>query len=167
MGLSEGRVKELEELSGKLRKELIEILYGIQTGHPGGSLSATEIITTLYQEKIWVETEKAVFAAALLLSEQGISARVVDIHTIKPLDETLILECAEKCGCILTVEEHSVYGGLGSAVCEVVSSQSPALVDRMGLSDFSESGAYEELLMKAQLDSRSILLRADRLVQRK
>ena len=105
--------------------------------------------------------------AALLLSEQGISSRVVDIHTICPLDEELIVDCVRKCGCILTVEEHSVYGGLGSAVSEVVSSQCPAPVERMGLTDFSESGAYEELIANAGLDARSIAARAQKIIGRK
>ena len=104
--------------------------------------------------------------AALLLSEQGISSRVVDIHTIRPLDEELIVDCVRKCGCILTVEEHSVYGGLGSAVSEVVSSQCPAPVERMGLTDFSESGAYEELIANAGLDARSIAARAQKIIGR-
>ncbi|SCW52642.1 transketolase [Ruminococcaceae bacterium YRB3002] len=79
--------------------------------------------------------------AAEILASEGINARVIDIHTIKPLDEDLILDAASDCKCILTVEEHSVIGGLGSAVAELVSSKLPVPVIRHGVNDtFGRSG---------------------------
>lgn len=85
--------------------------------------------------------------AAELLAGEGIEVSVVDMHTIKPLDEELIIRKAEETGAILTVEEHSIIGGLGSAVCETVSEKCPVPVKRMGINDvFGQSGTPEELL---------------------
>ena len=82
-------------------------------------------------------------AAAELLEAKGIQARVVDMHTIKPIDEELIIECARETGAIVTVEEHSVCGGLGSAVAEVLAEHMPVPMTRIGATDFAESGDYE------------------------
>ena len=90
------------------------------------------------------------------LQKKGISVRVVDIHTVKPIDRDLILDCASVCGAIITAEEHSVCGGLGSAVVEVLSETNPVLVERIGLSAFSESGEYEQLLKREGLDAETI-----------
>lgn len=87
-------------------------------------------------------------AAAELLEAKGIQARVVDMHTIKPIDRDLIVACAEETGAIVTVEEHSVYGGLGSAVAEVLAENAPVPMTRIGATDFAESGDYEQLLVK-------------------
>ena len=105
--------------------------------------------------------------AAEILNQEGISAQVVDMHTISPIDRALVIECAEKCGCILTVEEHSPIGGLGSAVCETLSGQKPVLVDRIGISNFSESGGYEEILDKAGLSPSKIAARGKKLFYQK
>ena len=86
-------------------------------------------------------------AAAELLGQEGISARVLDIHTIKPLDAGLILDAARETGCIVTSEEHSVIGGLGEAVCALVSRALPVPVIRHGVEDaFGRSGKAEEVL---------------------
>lgn len=91
--------------------------------------------------------------AAEKLAEEGISAEVINIHTIKPLDEDLIIASAGKTGKVVTVEEHSVIGGLGSAVCEALSAKAPARVFRIGIQDvYGESGPAEELLAKYRLD---------------
>ena len=85
--------------------------------------------------------------AAEELARQGLQAAVVDMHTIKPLDRDLVLEEARRSGAILTVEEHSIIGGLGSAVCEVVSENYPVPVKRMGIEDqFGQSGNPDELM---------------------
>ena len=105
--------------------------------------------------------------AARLLQDRGYSARVIDMHTVKPLDKDLILDSIQKCGCLLTIEEHSISGGLGSAVCEVASLDSPALVARMGICEFSQSGAYEQLLKHSQLDAGSIAARAEQVIRHK
>lgn len=79
--------------------------------------------------------------AAKLLESEGISVRVVDMFTIKPLDEALVIDCVKKTGAIVTAENHSVYGGLGSAVSEVLSEQYPAPLIRVGVKDeFGEVG---------------------------
>ncbi len=95
--------------------------------------------------------------AAKLLKEQGISAEVVNIHTIKPIDQELIIKEAEKTGKIVTVEEHSVIGGLGSAVAEVLSEHCPTKMLRIGVKDvYGESGPAVDLLHKYQLDGQGI-----------
>ena len=85
--------------------------------------------------------------AAELLAAEGISARVIDMHTIKPLDEELVLKAAKETGCIVTSEEHSVIGGLGGAVCELLSEKCPVPVVRHGVNDeFGRSGTYSATL---------------------
>ena len=81
----------------------------------------------------------------------------MNIHTIKPLDEELILEAAKETGKVVTVEEHSVIGGLGSAVCDVLSEKLPTPVLKIGVMDvFGESGPAKELIKKYGLDAESI-----------
>ena len=95
--------------------------------------------------------------AAEKLAEQGIDAQLINIHTIKPLDEELVIAAAKKTGRIFTVEEHSVIGGLGAAVCECLSEHYPAKVTRIGVKDvFGESGPAKELLHKYELDAEGI-----------
>lgn len=95
--------------------------------------------------------------AAKRLAEDGINARVINIHTIKPLDEELIIKAAKETGKIFTVEEHSVIGGLGSAVCDVVCAVHPVPVIKLGMQDvFGESGPATELLKKYKLDEEGI-----------
>ena len=85
--------------------------------------------------------------AADLLEAEGISARVIDMHTIKPLDEELVLKAARETGCIVTSEEHSVIGGLGAAVCEFLSGTYPVPVVRHGVNDqFGRSGSANAVL---------------------
>ena len=96
-------------------------------------------------------------AAAEKLAADGIDARVINIHTIKPLDEELIIKAAEETGRIVTVEEHSIIGGLGSAVCETLAGVSPVKVDRIGIRDtFGESGPAVQLLEKYGLNADGI-----------
>ena len=85
--------------------------------------------------------------AADILAAEGIEARVVDVHTIKPLDEAEVLAAAGDCGCIVTAEEHNVVGGLGSAVAEVLARKSPCRMAMIGVQDvFGQSGTPAELL---------------------
>ena len=94
--------------------------------------------------------------AAEMLAKDGVNAKVVNIHTIKPLDEELILEAAKETGKVVTVEEHSVIGGLGSAVCDVLSEKLPTPVLKIGVMDvFGESGPAKELIKKYGLDAES------------
>ena len=95
--------------------------------------------------------------AAKKLAADGISAKVINIHTIKPLDEELIIAAAKETGKVVTVEEHSVIGGLGSAVCDVLSKKAPTKVLKIGMNDmFGESGPAKVLLAKYELDANGI-----------
>ena len=95
--------------------------------------------------------------AAKLLEKDGIDAAVINMHTIKPLDEQAVISAAKNTSKIVTVEEHSVIGGLGSAICDVVAEKAPAKVLKIGINDvFGESGAATELIKKYGLDSESI-----------
>ncbi len=96
-------------------------------------------------------------AAAEMLAADGIDAKVINIHTIKPLDEELIIAAAKETGKVVTVEEHSVIGGLGSAVCDVLSAKAPTTVLKIGVNDtFGESGPAVKLLEKYGLDAKGI-----------
>ena len=96
-------------------------------------------------------------AAAELLAKDGIDAKVINIHTIKPLDEDLIVKAAKETGKVFTVDEHSVIGGLGSAVCDCLSEKAPTKVVKIGVNDvYGESGPAVELVKKYGLDSEGI-----------
>lgn len=96
-------------------------------------------------------------AAAEMLAKDGIDAEVINIHTIKPLDEDLIVASAKKTGKVVTVEEHSVIGGLGGAVAECLSEKAPTRMLRIGMNDvFGESGTAVALLHKYGLDAEGI-----------
>ena len=93
-----------------------------------------------------------------LLKEKGINVRVIDIHTIKPIDKALIIKCAKETKRIITIEDHNIIGGLGSAVCEVLSEEYPIKVERMGIPDcFGRSGKAEELLHYYKIDCNAIV----------
>lgn len=95
--------------------------------------------------------------AADKLAADGISAKVINIHTIKPLDEELVVAAAKETGKVVTVEEHSVIGGLGSAVCDCLSQKAPTPVLKIGVNDvFGESGPAVKLIAKYGLDAESI-----------
>ena len=95
--------------------------------------------------------------AAEKLAADGIDARVINIHTIKPIDKDILIKAAKETKKIFTVEEHSVIGGLGSAVCDVLCENAPAPVYKIGMRDrFGESGPAVELLHKYQLDAEGI-----------
>lgn len=95
--------------------------------------------------------------AAKMLAEQGIDAQLINIHTVKPIDEELVIAAAKKTGRIFTVEEHSIIGGLGAAVSEVLGEYYPTKITRIGVRDvFGESGPAKELLHKYELDAGGI-----------
>ena len=102
------------------------------------------------------------------LAKEGINARVINIHTIKPIDEELIIKAAKETGVIVTAEEHSIIGGLGSAVAEVVSENCPVPVLRVGVKDtFGESGKPNELLEKYGLTSNDIVNKVKEVIKLK
>ena len=106
--------------------------------------------------------------AAELLAADGISAAVVNISTIKPLDNALITEMAQKTGAVVTAEEHNIYGGLGSAVAEVLVETCPVPMARVGVEDkFGESGLPDELLEKYGLTAANIAAKAKAVVAKK
>ena len=95
--------------------------------------------------------------AGKALKEAGISARIINMATIKPLDEELVLKAAQECGKIITCEEHSVIGGLGSAVCDALAEKCPVPVRKVGVNDvFGESGPAVDLLAKYGLDAAGV-----------
>ena len=106
--------------------------------------------------------------AADSLKKDGIKARVVNIHTIKPIDVEMIKKCVAETGAIVTVEEHSIFGGLGASVAEVLVQHAPAPLEMVGLNDvFAESGDYEKLLEKYGLCPANIINKARAAIKRK
>lgn len=106
--------------------------------------------------------------AARLLADEGIKVTVVDMHTIKPIDEELIIRLARTTGAILTAEEHTVLGGLGSAVAEVTAAQYPVLVERLGINDqFGQSGTPDQLLEHYGLTVQEIVNKLHLLLKKK
>ncbi len=106
--------------------------------------------------------------AADSLSEKGIQATVIDMHTIKPLDSELVDKVAERCGAIVTAEDHSVIGGLGGAVAEHLSASSCTPLERVGVHDrFGESGQADEMLELMELSAPHIAKAAERAIHRK
>ena len=106
--------------------------------------------------------------AAEMLEKKGISARVLNVHTIKPIDEAAIIKAAKECGAIVTAEEHQLFGGFGSAVAEVLVKNSPVPVEMVGIKDtFGESGSPAELMGHFHLKDADIALAAEKVLKRK
>ncbi len=92
------------------------------------------------------------------LKEKGIDVRVIDVHTIKPLDEEMVLKCAKETKRLISIEDHSILGGMGSAIAEVLTDSYPIKLERMGVNDkFGKSGKAEELLKYFEIDSTAIV----------
>ncbi len=106
--------------------------------------------------------------AAKALAEEGISAEVINIHTIKPLDNKAILDAAAKTQCVVTAEEHQMNGGLGDSICQLLSRYNPLPVEMVAVDDsFGESGTPEELLEKYGLGIKDVIAAAKRAISRK
>ncbi len=106
--------------------------------------------------------------AAEQLKTKGIMARVINIHTIKPIDRELLIRCAQETGAVVTAEEHNVLGGLGSAVSEVLAEEYPVPIEFVGIRDtFAESGDYELLLEKYGLSVDNIVNKVNKVMKRK
>lgn len=127
-------------------KQHFEFGKGIQIGDgTDGTIIATGV------------TVSEALKAQELLKQKNIHVRVVDIHTIKPIDVELIVKCAKETKKIITVEDHNIIGGLGSTVCEVLSENYPVKVERLGIQDtFGRSGKAEELLHYFEIDAEAI-----------
>ncbi len=112
---------------------------------------------------VWIALE-----AASELAVQGVSAEVINIHTIKPLDEDAVLQSVLKTGCAVTAEEHSIFGGLGDSIASCLSARQPAPVEMVAVRDhFGESGKPMELLAKYGLDTPDVVSAALRVMERK
>lgn len=106
--------------------------------------------------------------AAHALEAKGISAEVINIHTIKPLDEEAIVKSAKKTGCVVTAEEHQIIGGLGSVVAQCLAQHCPSPIEFVGVNDsFGESGKPADLMKKYGLDAENIVLAAERAIAKK
>ena len=154
-------VKEISKISGPVYLRLCRlatpVIYdenqsfefgkGVQIGE---GTDATIIATGVtVSEALKAQEELAI---------KGVNVRVVDIHTIKPIDRELIIKCAKETKKIITVEDHNVIGGLGSSVCEVLSTEYPKKVIRLGINDtFGKSGKAEELMSYFKIDSNAII----------
>ena len=132
-------------------KTKFEIGKGIQIGNgTDGTIFATGI------------TVAEALTAQEILKNKGIDVRVVDIHTIKPIDEELIIKCAKETKKLVSVEDHSVIGGVGSAISEVLTDKYPKKIVRMGIEDtFGKSGRAEDLMKYYGIDSNSIVEEMD------
>jgi len=112
---------------------------------------------------VWLAIE-----AEAMLTEKGISAEVINIHTIKPLDVEAILSSAQKTGCVVTCEEHQINGGLGDSVAQVLSRFHPTPIEMVGVNDsFGESGTPTQLLAKYGLSKENIVAAAEKVIKRK
>ena len=129
------------------KNQKFEFGKGIQIGE---GTDATVIATGLCVSEALKAKEE--------LEKEGINIRVVDIHTIKPIDKELIVKCAKETKRIITIEEHNIIGGLGTAVCEVLSEEYPTKVTRLGINDrFGISAPAKELVPYFKLDANSII----------
>ena len=112
------------------------------------------------------DTVRLAIQAAEALAEKGIEARVYDFHTIKPLDEAVVNACIDEIGKIITVEDHNILNGLGSAVCELVAEAGKGKVKRIGIQDqFGQSAPYERLLAMNGVTVENIVAEAEKLVR--
>ena len=114
-----------------------------------------------------IMTSKALVATNILV-DQGIDVRLIHLHTIKPIDSEILIEAAQETRCILTVENHSIVGGLGGAVSEVLSENYPTLIKRIGIKDtFGESGSLNDLFYKYGLTAENIAKEAKEIIKKK
>tara|TARA_S200000501_G_C20819056_1_gene741949 strand:- start:775 stop:1725 length:951 start_codon:yes stop_codon:yes gene_type:complete len=126
-------------------------------------ISGTDVTIIAYGHMVW----KSIEAEAILQAE-GISVEVINMHTIKPLDERAILNAAKKTGCIVTAEEHNINGGLGESVARVLGQNEPCPQEFVAVNDsFGESGTPDQLLEKYGLSTDNIILAAKRAISRK
>ena len=106
--------------------------------------------------------------AAKKLEAEDISAEIINIHTIKPLDTKTILQSAEKTGCVVTAEEHMLNGGLGESIAQLLSRNNPTPIEMIGVNDcFGESGKPMELMQKYGLTANDIVIASKKAISRK
>jgi transketolase len=125
--------------------------------------SGTDVSIFCTGHMVWKSIE-----AVKILEAQGISVDLINIHTIKPLDNEAILNSVSKTKCVVTAEEHNMYGGLGDSICQLLASKNPTPVEIVAVKDsFGESGKPEELLVKYGLDTPDVVNAALRVLKRK
>ena len=154
-------VKEISKINGpvylRLARMKTSIIYGkyqkfeVGKGIQIGDGTDATIFAT------GVTLEQALIAKKFL-AEKGIDIRVVDVHTIKPIDRELIIKCAKETKKLISIEDHNVIGGLGSAISEVLTDQYPKKLTRLGINDtFGKSGKAEKLMEYFKITSKNII----------
>lgn len=124
-------------------------------------MSGTDLTIAACGHLVWEAVQ-----AALELAKDGISAEVLNVHTIKPLDEATLIESAQRTGAVLVAEEHQRLGGLGSSVAQTLAMHHPTSMDFVAVNDsFGESGTPAQLMEKYQLDAKTIVAKAKKLVK--
>jgi len=138
--------------------------FGFEIGKGQVLTEGSDVCIIATGHMVW----EALVAAESLKKNTGISARVINIHTIKPIDQELIIKAARETGFIVTAEEHQIYGGLGSAVAEVLVKNFPVPVEMIGVNDrFGESGKPDELMEKYGLKACNIEQAVHKVLSRK
>ena len=134
-----------------------------QIGKADQIIEGTDVTIIACGHLVWKSIE-----AAQILAEKGISAEVINMHTIKPLDEKAILESIAKTRCVVTAEEHMINGGLGDSVAQVITRNNPTPQEYVGVEDsFGESGTPDELMTKYHIDTQDVVDAALRVIKRK
>ncbi|MCK5822614.1 MAG: transketolase family protein, partial [Bacteroidales bacterium] len=106
--------------------------------------------------------------ACQILEDKGISAEIINIHTIKPLDEKAVLQSVAKTKAVVTAEEHMMNGGLGDSIAQLLARKQPTPIEMVAVNDtFGESGTTEELLTKYEINTENIVLAAEKVIKRK
>ena len=134
-----------------------------QVGKAQVLATGTDVTIIACGHLVWKSIE-----AARILTEKGFSVEVINMHTIKPLDEQAILDSVRKTGCVVTAEEHQMYGGLGESVAQTLGRNFPAPLEMVAVNDsFGESGKPEELMEKYGINTPNIVAAALKVMQRK
>jgi len=169
---TEAAIKAVAEYNGPCYVRLGRSKVNVINDNPEYKFEIGKAVTLREGQDVAVIATGIMVDAALeaynILAEEGIKIKVVNIHTIKPIDEETIISAAKETGVIVTAEEHNIIGGLGSAVCEVVSSNCPVPVLRVGVKDkFGESGKPDELLKAYGLTAEDIVKEVKKAIQLK
>lgn len=154
-------VKEIAKIKGPVYLRLCRlkspVIYDKNTEFEIGKAVQIGTGTDLTIISTGITTSEAI-KAKNELEKEGMSIRILDIHTIKPIDEETIIRCAKETKRIITIEDHNVIGGLGSTVCEVLSQNYPTRIEMMGINDtFGKSGKASELMKYFKIDKDSII----------
>ena len=168
---TEKAIKKIVDFKGpvyvRLGRAKVPVLYGDDYEFEIGRFSTLREGGDVTIVACGIMVSKALEAAELLKAK-GIEAEVINASSIKPFDGDAVLRSAAKTGCVVTAEEHNIYGGLGSAVAEVLSQHAPAPLEILGVNDvFGESGSPDELLVKFGLTPDAIAARAEAAMKRK